>query len=413
MKISTLFNITFALFLLLLAFGVAARRLPPVDLLILVAFFLATLSTQWFVPLVCAKFAYFLIKKNKNREAELVGKFGVFISKPWDGQFFRGTNLPRHMTPSMSCNNFVRLALHNQGKFAEQQVLDREFLTTIENESGTAEGRGVAKAKLAASIHKSGDLVKALELANEAINLFSMARLEERPNEVGNEKFMQGREKALGGEKAHAYFIRASILESIHRYDAALLDREKALKIAQDAFGEESKEATPHMTMLGKVLMKQKQYERSEEYLLKSLELRLKLLEPDDKLISSSRLSLSALYRECGQLEKSDSMLGPAMKSAEKTYSGSPGPAMAEYYQTAAFLRQKQGQKKEAEMYFKKARETFLKYFPKGHPIFYELNLRMIEFLTDNGKKHDTVELEEENAGIREKMEAAQGAVKL
>ncbi len=383
------------------------------DLLVLVAFFLAMLSTQWFVPLVCAKFAHFLIKRNKNRQAELVGKFGVFISKPWDGQFFKGTNLPRHMTPAMSCNNFVRLALHNQGKFAEQQVLDREFLKIIEDESGTAEGRGVGKAKLAASVHKSGEIVKALELANEAIDLFGMARLEERANEVGNEKFMNARVKAFAGEKAHAFFIRATILESIHRYDAAILDREKALKIAQEAFGEESKEATPHMAMLGKVLMKDKQYERSEKYLLNALDLRLKLLEPGNKLISSSRLALSEYYRERGQYDKSDAMLGPALEAAEKTYSGSPGPAMAEYYQTAAFLRQKQGKTQEAEMYFKKARETFLKYFPKGHPIFYELDQRMIEFLTDNGKKHETLELQEEVTQIREKMESAQAVVKL
>jgi tetratricopeptide (TPR) repeat protein len=413
MKISTLFNVTLILFLLLLTFGVVAKRLPPIDILLVTAAFLAVLSTQWFLPLSCGKMAHFFIRRNQNRAAEFVSRIGLAVSKPWDSHFFKGSNLPRHMTPAMSCSNYLRLALHNQGKFAEQQVLDLEFLKTVESESGTAEGRGSAKSKLAASVHKAGELVKALELANEAIEQFGMARLEERAAEVGNERFMEARGRAFAAEKAHAFFIRATILESILRYDAALIDRQKALHISEGVFGVDSKDSTPHITMLGKCYLKLNDFENAESFLRRSLEIRLRLLPPGDKLVSSAQLALSDYFCEKGDLEKADEMLAVAMEVAEKNYNHSPGPGIAEYYRSAAFLRQKQERTQEADLYFKNARETFLKYFPNDHPIFYELNTRMIQFLTDNGRKDETQEIAENQARISEKIAQAQEKVKL
>jgi tetratricopeptide (TPR) repeat protein len=412
MKISLLFNISCLLFVLLLGYGIVEQRLPPIDILVVVSFVLAVLSTQWFLPNLCARLAQFCIKKNRSDLAERFARIGIAFGKPWDSQFFKTTNLPRHMTPTMSCTNFLRIALHNQGKFDEQIILDREILKTVQTESGTAEGRGVAKAKLAASMHKTGDTIKALSLANEALDQFAIARLDENPREVGNESFMKSRKSAFQAELAHALFVRASILESIRRYDAARFDREKALKVAQDNFGEEAKEATPHMTMLGKLFVKMKEYEQARPYLQKSLELRLKLLEPSDKLISSAQLALSDYYREVGDLDQAESMLKVAVKAAEQNYNQSPGPGLAEYYQSTAFLRQKQGRVKEADEYFKKARKLHLKYFPKNHPVFYELNSRMIEFLIANDRQAETGELEEENKILLNMFEEAQPSVR-
>ena len=413
MKVRTIFYATLIFFIVLLVSGVLARRMPPLDVLLITTFLLTVLSIQWYLPLTSAKLARFLIKKNHNRAAEVVARIGLAISQPWDSFFFKGSNLPRHMTPAMSCSNYLRLALHNQGKFAEQQILDREFLKTVECESGTAEGRGSSKAKLAASLHKAGELVKSIDLANEAIEQFALARLEERAAEVGNERFMEARGRAFAAEKAHGFFVRATILESIESYEAALIDRKKALKISQEAFGVDSRESTPHITMLGKCYLKLKDFEQAESFLLRSLEIRTKLLPPGDKLISSAQLALSDYYREHNQLDKSDEFLARAMEIAEKNFAQSPGPAIGEYYQSAAFLRQKQERDNEADLYFKNARETFLKYFPRDHPIFFELNTRMIEFLCDNGRADETEEMAGELARINEHCALARQRVKL
>jgi tetratricopeptide (TPR) repeat protein len=412
MKIKTLFSINLFLFVSLLLFGIVAKRMPPLGLLVVVTLMLSGLSTQWMLPNMCGKIAHFFIKLNRPRLGEQFARLGIAIGKPWDAQFVKGTNLPRHMSPTMSCSNFLRLALHNQGKFAEQQILDAENLKIVEQENGTAEGCGASKAKLAASLHKTGNTVKALSLANEAIDLLDRARLDERRVEVGSLKFMAGREKAFGGEKAHALFIRASILEAIRKYEAALIDREKALQVSQQTFGDRSKECTPHLTMLGKLLVKMKEFDRAQLLLQQSLDLRIELLKPDDVLISSAQLSLSDCYRERGDLDKAESLITTAFTTVMKKYKTSPGPGMAEYLQSMAFLRQKQLRYDDAGKYFKQARETYQKYFPEGHPVVYELNLRMIEYLTATGRKHEAEPLEQQNAKLLELFELAGRNVK-
>src|SRR5208283_5072011 len=111
---------------------------------------------------------------------------------------------------------------------------------------------------------------------------------------------------------------------------------------------------------------------------------------------------LSDYYRELGDLEKAQSMIAPAFETAMKNYSQSPGPGLAEYFQSMAFLRQKQMRNEEAETYFRQSRDTYLKYFPKDHPVLYELNLRMIDLLTSTGRSRECEPLERENAKLAE-----------
>jgi tetratricopeptide (TPR) repeat protein len=406
MKIRTLFLIALVLFIILVVMVAVWKALPAsllgfaMVLALVVALVLAVLLTQWVIPLLCADMCRILIEQNNCELGEQVARFGVAVGKPLDGDFFRITNFPRHATPVITCSRFLRLALFRQGKFAEKEKLDREVLQVVQSDGGTIEGSGVSKTSLASSTYRTGDIVKALILANEALDELGRAGTGAGNDQIGEAEFRKMSARVLASEKAHAFFVRASILEAMRRYSEALSDREAALSVAQAAFGPEAKEITPHLTMLGRLLLKMKQLQQAFPLLRQSLNLRQRLFKPGHQLIASAQLALSEYYLEEGDLEKSESMLLLAFPVAQKIYSQSPGPGIADFYQAMAFLRQKQKRDKEAEEFFAKARDTYLKYFPELHPVFLELNLAMIELLRSTGRAEECELFEKVNAEL-------------
>ncbi len=393
-KVRTLFLASLLLFLSSIVWTFVSAEAPPVELTVFSAFALALLSTTWFLPLTMGKLASALSQRNQNQMAERVARVGVRMGKPIDGVYSRWTNGPRHVTPSMYCEGILRLVLFKQGKYAEMEKMDRETLDTLKKEGGTSEGIGHVSAKLAASVQKTGNVQGALNLANQALSELSLAGRNPELKE-GN------RERLLSSELTHALFVRASILESILRYDDAMVDRLRAVEISERVFGTDTWIISPHLVMLAELYIKLGRYAEAEPLLHRALDLRLRQLAKDNKLVAAGQLALSDLYREWGDLSRAESYIEPALEQAEKLYKSDPGPGISEFRKAMAFLKLKQGKLEEAMQYFESSLKSLRSFFPETHPIFLELNERYGELLRKLNRNEEAEKCEGNVAALK------------
>jgi tetratricopeptide (TPR) repeat protein len=337
------------------------------------ALFYATTKTA---PSMLTRTTSWLIARGKYRQAEALAKFGLDWCRVLKIENI--ANLPRSISWDMLMKSDLALSLLQQGRFDESVKIDQELLQVLETENDV-DGTAKIMGHMAFCYVAQGKLKEAGSLLDRVIPILeSASRNAESSHDI--------KARIYRTRLMSALFEKGTLLETKRDFIGAELIRRRALDLCNGFYeGEDNINAMPHMSMLGKVLIRLGKYEEAEKLLNTVYAVRSKKMPAESLLIASAKLGLGRLYCATDRLADADTYLSEALKVSQKI-AGDQHPDIPNYKDDLANLRIKQGKYKEAETLLLSAIEQKERQGNLDHPGLIDMLLNLCELYTHTGR---------------------------
>jgi len=327
-------------------------------------------------PSMLTRTTSWLIVRGKYRQAEALAKFGLEWCRMLKIENI--ANLPRSISWDMLMKSDLALSLLQQGRFDESVKIDQELLQVLETENDV-DGTAKIMGHMAFCYTAQGKLKEAGSLLDRVIPI-----LESASRNAESTKDIKAR--IYRTRLMSALFEKGTLLETKRDFLEAESIRRKALDMCTGFYeGENDVNAMPHMSMLGKLLVRLNRYEEAEKLLNTVFEVRSKKMPAESILVASAKLGLGRLYCATDRLAEADTYLTEALRVTQKM-AGEQHPDIPNYKDDLGKLKIKQGKYKEAEKLLLSAIEQKERQSNKDHPGLIDMLLNLCELYKQTGR---------------------------
>ncbi|WP_143520125.1 CHAT domain-containing tetratricopeptide repeat protein [Reichenbachiella sp. 5M10] len=220
--------------------------------------------------------------------------------------------------------------------------------------------------KIAENLCGTFDLIKAMDLANEA---FEMADLHLGEWDI---------------EKANALNNIGNIHYLTGQHEQALEDYERALDIAHHEFHEEVLFSAPTSLGIGNVYFGKHQYEEAFKHFQTALETNIAILGEDHPYVANSYLSLGNLYRNKGSYNLATEYYEHALRINKKVF-GENHPDVATTYVGIADIYKNSGSYDLAMQYYRQALVIYKRFLHEKNPKYGAIYLGFADVFKNEG----------------------------
>ncbi|MBZ0188169.1 MAG: hypothetical protein K8F91_18110, partial [Candidatus Obscuribacterales bacterium] len=235
-----------------------------------------------------------MIQASEYEGAEKMARFGVWWCRSLKLESI--SNLPRSFSWDILMKKHLGQALLQQGRFEESIATNKEIYQVLEVERDIA-GSAAVIGSLAFCYIQTGQFSEATNLTSKSVMLLESAMR-------NAESSQDSKARAYRAQLGMALFEQATLLETRRQFEAAEPIRRKALAVTSKLYDDDDAlQLMPHISMLGKVLIRLVRYEEAEPLLLKVQEVRAKHLPDKHILVASSKHGLGQLYCETDRFD--------------------------------------------------------------------------------------------------------------